>query len=349
MNRILYSGKSMKVDELKRVNCILQTQANNLWSEVTAYDSLYRSSFSNYLKGYNTYIESDSDFSNTVDEINDMSIVVNYAAGVEGRQEAAEKAQNAANGVNYSNETDTETPPETSSTDSDQAFRDALEKYGYDESKIDEAEQRARDALEALNAAREKDEDNLDKTENAAIAIENAGTKTETETISYVNHETGETQTVTVQPDGTISVSGVTAGDGTVGTVTQNPDGTMTFTTEDGRTMPWTGDDPAGIVNNAENYNSHNPSQERKDALEEAQAAQEHLKEVYDESKEAYEKATQEVNGEMGDSTPSGSSSTSSESSTSSGSSSTSSESSTSSGSSTSGSGGSSSTSGGGS
>ena len=40
MNRVLYSGKVVDENELRRVNCILQTQANNMWSEVRTYDFL---------------------------------------------------------------------------------------------------------------------------------------------------------------------------------------------------------------------------------------------------------------------------------------------------------------------
>lgn len=319
MNRVLYSGKVMDDTELRRVNCILQTQANNMWSEVRTYDFLYKSSYRNYLNGYTEYSDSSSVYNSANSDIGNMNLIVNTTLNVEGIQEAQQVAQQTADdSVSDREETETEIeiieglPDDWSfpfldpyATDSpyDQDVLDQFKEMDKEES---EANMALADAAQALQDSLNNDKKNIEANSTAVTYVNNPEASAGQEQ-SYINNETGQTQTVTISNDGqTITVSGVTASDGTVGSVTQNPDGTMTFTTEDGTSIPWTGDTPADIVSNANDYNSKHVSQETRDAADAAKAARENLNKLVEENVEIFNEYAQDVNERMNEETPSG-------------------------------------------
>lgn len=321
MNRVLYSGKVMDDTELRRVNCILQTQANNMWSEVRTYDFLYKSSYRNYLNGYIEYSNSSSEYNSATSEIGNMNLIVNTTVDIEGVQEAQQAAQQTADdSVSDREETEDENTVEIIEGLPDDWSFNGLDYYDtdspYDQDVLDqfkamdqeekEANVTLADAVQALQDSIDNDRENKLDTFTAQSYVNNPEASAG-ESQTYVNNETGQTQTVSISDDGqTITVSGVTASDGTVGTVTQNPNGTMTFTTEDGTSMPWTGGTPQDIVNNAYDYNEKNASQETYDAAAAAKEAQEHLHDLQKENTEIFNEYAQDVAERMSEETPSG-------------------------------------------
>jgi len=310
MNRVLYSGKVMDENELRRVNCILQTQANNMWSEVRTYDFLYKSSYRNYLNGYIEYSDSSSEYSTTISEIGTMNTIVNSTMNVEGVQEAQQSAQQAADD-SVSNRAENENEiveglPDDLPEPSDlwgANFQDTLDKYGYDEEKEQTSAWVAAATQDALQQIKEASQENINSNEAAKGLV--AGGQTGTET--YFNPETGQTQTVTVNSDGTVTLSGVTASDGAVGTVTQNPDGTMEFTPDGGGgPMTWSGGKPEDIIKQAGDSIKTQAGHDIENATKQAEEAKTNYEQIKAANENAFDQATQEEAAKMAEETPSG-------------------------------------------
>lgn len=310
MNRVLYSGKVMDENELRRVNCILQTQASNMWSEIRTYDFLYKSSYRNYLNGFTEFSDSSSEYSDTISEIGTMNTIVASTMNVEGVQEAQQAAQQAADdSVSNREENENEIidglpdPPDgTIVSEYSSDFLNTLNENGYSERREEEAALAAQEALDALTRTTAESQENIKNNGEAwsLVAEGEEGTKT------YYNPETGQTQTATVNSDGTVTLSGVTASDGTVGTVTQNPDGTMTFTTEDGTTMKWSGDTPLDIINQAGDSIQTQADQDIENASKAAEEANTNYDQIHNANNDAFNQAAHEEAAKMAEETPSG-------------------------------------------
>jgi len=310
MNRVLYSGKVMDENELRRVNCILQTQANNMWAEVRTYDFLYKSSYRNYLNGYIEYSDSSSEYSETISEIDTMNTIVNSTMNVEGVQEAQQAAQQAADD-SVSNRTENENEaieglPDDLPEPSDlygANFQDTLDKYGYNEEKEQTSAWVKTATEDALALIKEQSQENIKNNEDAQSLVKSG----QTGTANYFNPETGQTQTVTVNSDGTVTLSGVTASDGTVGTVTQKPDGTMEFTPNgSGESMPWTGGKPEDIIKEAGDGIKTQADSDIEKAKEQAEEAKKEYEQIKAANENAFNQATQEEAAKMAEETPSG-------------------------------------------
>jgi len=246
MKYLSYHGK-LDETHLKRINVTLHSIAQNKWSIVRNYSRQYNLAYNAFRNSDDYFLNNsnDSDFYSKTNEIQTLALTLAQqdldAANVV--YEAAETAESER--ANAENEIQNEEK---------KSFEDLYQEYM--EATADEALEKAEimnEVLEGVDRAKGISDDLKDAISNqdAAVDARDLAEGTAAGTSTYTNPVTGETQTVTNDGNGTISISGVTASDGTVGTVTQHPDGTTTFTTEDGQTMPWSGGSPSDIADAA--------------------------------------------------------------------------------------------------
>lgn len=242
MKTLSYHG-TLDDTHLKRLNVTLHGIAQNEWNIVKNYSRQYNIAWNSYMKGASEYLESASDASSNYNaktaEIQALvqEMINRDSSTISIVQEAQQEGADARTEVQQ--EAQEQTEELTKSAEELQEIVDAAQ--AATDAYI-QASDKQMTALENEQVAQEN-RNNYDNTMEL-IASGNAGTST------YVNPDTGLPTTFTREEDGTVTLTGVQASDGTIGTVTYNPDGTMTFTTEDGQTMPWTGEDPAVIVDN---------------------------------------------------------------------------------------------------
>ena len=279
MKTLSYHG-TLDETHLKRLNVTLHAVEQNKWSIVKNYSRQYNLAYSSYIKGAEAYLTDATEAnSNYQSKTYELATLVNTmmqadSSTISAVQEAQQSGSEAQQDVKQEMQEQQENAgiSESAVSEAIQAEQEAREEF-------DKASEKSAEAMQAANDAYENLEDHAN-----AQSLANYGTEG---SASYYNPETNQEQTYTKNADGSSSLSGVTASDGTVGTVTKGSDGTMTFTTEDGRTMPWSGETPETIVSNAGqavNNDAQEKLQENEKAMEELQKAQEDLNKASEEA-----------------------------------------------------------------
>lgn len=246
MKYLSYHGK-LDETHLRRINVTLHSIAQNKWSIVRNYSRQYNVAYNSFRNSDDYFLNNsdDSDFYSKTNEIQDLALTlaqqdVNAADIVtEAMQEAGSERDSIDNEIQNEEQKSFE-----------ELYQEYMEATQDEANQKAEAAQAVRDGLAEFQQATQDLREAI-ANQDAAVDARDLAEGSTAGTGTYTNPVTGETQTVTNDGNGTISISGVTASDGTVGTVTQHPDGTTTFTTEDGQTMPWSGGSPAEIADAA--------------------------------------------------------------------------------------------------
>lgn len=279
MKTLSYHG-TLDETHLKRLNVTLHGIAQNEWNIVKNYSRQYNLAWNSYIKGAEAYLadatEANSNYQSKTSEL--TKLVTTMMQTDSSTISAVQEAQQSGNEAQQEAKQEMQEQQENTGI-SESAVNEAIQAEQEARDEFDKASEKSAEAMQAANDAYENLEDHAN-----AQSLANYGTEG---TASYYNPETGQQETYTKNADGSSSISGVTASDGTVGTVTKGSDGTLTFTTEDGRTMPWTGDTPESIVSNAGkavNDDAQQKLQENEKAMEELQKAQEDLNKASEEA-----------------------------------------------------------------
>lgn len=323
--KVLYHGQHLNESHLRRINCTLQTLANDVWASIRTYDITYRKAYSRYVESYQEAADGVSYGNEATSIANSMYGILNQVENLQGTAEAiaaAEEAKSENDFEQAAEENDTPAPvvdglPDEPSINQDDVNSDLAKAL---DDATNEANEKAQEALDAIHATQEAAQAAQDAVNNLGDAVEAQGyanPNAAAGTATYTNPLTGETQTVTNDGNGTVSISGVTwtdsEGNTHVGTVTQNPDGTMTVTDPStGTSEAWYGGTPQDIATagaNAANQQAEDAMQDMRDKSEISNEKTQEYNEANaqkEAAQDAYNQAAQQTAEQMNENSPSG-------------------------------------------